>query len=83
MKTVNCVQCDKEVDIKETNIAGLCFECTKVFASPKELTFEQWVVVVQELNSTNIRKYNQLVLTVIQWNELKQIIGRRDAAKTS
>lgn len=44
------------------------------FPLPKERTFEEWVLDLEASNRVNLMNSNCLMVTSIQWNELKKIV---------
>jgi hypothetical protein len=43
---------------------------------PKERTFDEWTKDLERINERNIAESRCLMVTVVQWSELKQIIRR-------
>lgn len=46
------------------------------FPLPKERTFEEWILDLETINERNMKETHCVQVTVIQWNELRQIIRR-------
>lgn len=53
------------------------------FPLPKERTFEEWILDLETINERNMKETHCVQVTVIQWNELKEIVvGKKNLNPT-
>lgn len=73
-----CKLCKKAVPLQDFSPTyQLCIKCMggERESPPEEKLFEEWVTEMERLNYRNIAEMNQLMITTIQWNELKVIVN--------
>lgn len=74
MPKYECTACKDTGIHKLTKQTCPCRTGDIVEEPPKPKTFEEYVEGVQDINRKNIADSNCLVITVIQWQELKEIV---------